>query len=233
MAKFLTTNGINYLVEEIIKSAKERVVLVSPFLQLNVRIKELLSDGYRPDVDIQVIYGKKELELPERQWLNTVPHIRTRYCHNLHAKCYLNETLCLITSLNLHLFSQQNNNEMGVMIKRATDHQLYADVSAEVNRLLRISEPTHEDRENLVLEPLSMERTRELTATYSKLTAKNLALRLGVKTRVLVNKLIGQGLVQIRDGQSQLTELGKRAGGETMFSEKKGEFIVWPADLRV
>ena len=152
MAKFLTTNGINYLVEEIIKTAKERVVLVSPYLKLNSRIKELLSDGYRPDVDIRIIYGKQDLDPSERQWLSTVPHIRTSFCQNLHAKCYLNESLCVIGSLNLHQFSQQNNNDMGVMIKRATDHQLYADVLGEVERLLRISEPTHRDRENLVLE---------------------------------------------------------------------------------
>jgi len=31
MAKFLTMNGINYLLEEIIKTAHERLVLVSPY----------------------------------------------------------------------------------------------------------------------------------------------------------------------------------------------------------
>src|SRR4051812_37798383 len=116
MAKFLTTTGVNYVIEEIIKGARERVVLVSPYLQLNNRIKELLSGGYRPDVTTQIVYGKRELAAPERQWLNGVPYIETRFCQNLHAKCYLNESLCLITSMNLHLFSQQNNNEMGVMI---------------------------------------------------------------------------------------------------------------------
>ena len=129
MAKFLTTNGLNYVIEEIIKTAKERVVLISPYLRLNDRIKELLSIGYRPDVDVQIIYGKKELEPRERQWLSTVPHIRTRFCQNLHAKCYLNESRCVITSLNLHLYSQQNNNEMGVMVKRGSDQQMFFDVA--------------------------------------------------------------------------------------------------------
>src|SRR6516165_1024826 len=101
MAKFLTTSAINYLIEEVIKTAKERLVLVSPYLRLNDRIKELLSSGYKPDVDIEIIYGKRELEAPERQWLNSVPHIRTRFCQNLHAKCYLNESLCVLTSMNL------------------------------------------------------------------------------------------------------------------------------------
>ena len=234
MAKFLTTNGINYVIEEIIKTAKERVVLISPYLRLNDRIKELLSIGYRPDVDVQIIYGKKELEAAERQWLRTVPHIRTRFCQNLHAKCYLNESLCVIGSLNLNLYSQQNNNEMGVMIKRGIDHQLYSDVSTEVDRLLRISEPTHLDRENLVLQSEPTRKVRDAAPRdYTKLTAAKLAARLGVKTRALVDRLIGHGYVQMHGRQTRLTEAGKRAGGEARFSRKNGEFIVWPADLPV
>lgn len=233
MAKFLTTNGINYLVEEIIKGARERIVLVSPYLKLNSRIKELLGDGYRPDVDIRIVYGKKELEAPERQWLRNVPHIRTSFCQNLHAKCYLNESMCVITSLNLHLYSQQNNNEMGVMVKRSADHQMFSDITAEVDRLLRISESTHVDRENLVLDFDQSQRVEEPSPAYGKLTTAKLAARLGVKTRVLVDKLIGLGFVQIQNGQSKLTDSGKRIGGEKKFSPKNGQFIVWPSDLRV
>jgi len=232
MAKFLRTTGINYVLEEIITTAKERVVLVSPYLQLNARIRELLSDGYRPDVDMRIIYGKKELDAPERQWLNGVPHIRTSFCQNLHAKCYLNENLCVITSLNLHLFSQQNNNEMGVMIKRSTDHQLFSDVSAEVERLLRISEATHQDRENLILERTNAAKIPENLPEYTELTTARLAAKLGVKTRVLVETLIGQGFVYVKDGQKRLTDAGKAAGGQEKFSPKNGQFLLWPANLR-
>ena len=233
MAKFLTTNGINYAIEEIIKTAKEKVVLVSPYLQLNARIRELLSDGYRPDLEMRIIYGKKELEAPERQWLNGVPHIRTSFCENLHAKCYLNEDRCVITSLNLYLYSQQNNNEMGISVRRATDHQLFADVSAEVARLLRISEPTHQDRENLVLEVPITAKIKEDSPEYKELTTARLAAKLGVKTRVLVDKLLGQGFVYLQNGQRRLTDAGKSAGGEERFSPKNGKFIVWPANLQI
>jgi phosphatidylserine/phosphatidylglycerophosphate/cardiolipin synthase-like enzyme len=231
MAKFLTTNGINYLVEEIIKGAKERVVLVSPYLQLNARIRELLSDGYRPDVDIRIIYGKKELDARERQWLNAVPHIRTSFCQNLHAKCYLNENLCVITSLNLHLFSQQNNNEMGIMIKRATDHQLFADVCAEVERLLRLSQPTHSDRENLVLQSAGGVTTAEEPAAYAKLPTGKLAAKLGVQAARLYDKLIGIGYLEVHEGKKRLTAKGKEAGGEFRFN--KGPYFLWPTDLQV
>jgi phosphatidylserine/phosphatidylglycerophosphate/cardiolipin synthase-like enzyme len=233
MAKFLTTNGINYLVEEIIKGARERIVLVSPYLKLNSRIKELLGDGYRPDIDMRIVYGKKELDAPERQWLRSVPHIRTSFCQNLHAKCYLNESICVITSLNLHLYSQQNNNEMGVMVKRSTDHQMFSDITAEVDRLLRISESTHQDRENLVLERPSAARTREDSPEYTELTTSRLAAKLGLQTRVLVDKLIGNGFLYLKDGRKHLTDAGKSAGGHQEFSSKKGQFILWPANLRI
>lgn len=44
MAKFLNTSATNYFLEELIKQAKERVILISPFLKLNDRVKELLED---------------------------------------------------------------------------------------------------------------------------------------------------------------------------------------------
>ncbi len=232
MAKFLTTNGINYVLEEIIKTAKERIVLVSPYLKLNPRIKELLSDGYRPDLDIQILYGKKELDGPERQWLNSVPHIRASFCQNLHAKCYLNENLCVITSLNLHTFSQQNNNEMGVMVKRENDQQMFFDVTAEVDRLLRISERVHTDRENLVLQSPAVPNVQEQPANYGKLTTAKLATKLGIQSAKLYDRLIGRGYLELRDGDKRyLTHAGITAGGE--FRMGKGPFFLWPPDLQV
>ena len=89
-----------------------------------------------------------------------------------------------------------------MMIKRATDHQLYADVSAEVDRLLQISEPTHADRENLVLESESVE--------YEKLTTAKLAKRRGMDSRTMQNKLLALGYLELRDGgKSYLTAAGK------------------------
>ena len=45
-------------------------------------------------------------------------YVQSVFCKNLHAKCYLNESTCIISSLNLYEFSQVNNNEMGVLIEK-------------------------------------------------------------------------------------------------------------------
>ncbi len=101
MAKFLNTSATNYYLEELIKSASDRLLLISPFLKLNDRIKELLEDKNRLKIDVRIVYGKSELQPNEISWLNELSFIRTSFCKNLHAKCYINENSCIITSLNL------------------------------------------------------------------------------------------------------------------------------------
>ena len=67
-------------------------------------------------------------------------YIRTSFCKNLHAKCYMNENMCIVTSLNLYEFSQVNNNEMGILIQRSEDGQLHKDAYDEAQRIIRISD---------------------------------------------------------------------------------------------
>ena len=69
---------------------------------------------------------------------------------------------------------------------------------------------------------------------YDKLiTASRLATRLGMKTRTLVDRLIGHGYVQMDGREVRLTDAGRRVGGEARVSPTNGDFIVWPADLQV
>ena len=140
MAEFLTTTGISFKLEQIIKNANERIVLISPYLKLNDKIKELLEDKDRFKLDIRVVYGKNELLPEENNWLKSKNSIRTSFCKNLHAKCYLSEKEALLTSMNLYDYSQVHNNEMGIYIVKNSEQELYASMYEEANRLLRISE---------------------------------------------------------------------------------------------
>ena len=139
MAKFLNTSATNYFLEEMIKSASDRLILISPFLKLNDRMKELLADKNRLKIDVRIVYGKSELQPQEIEWLRGLTYIRTSFCKNLHAKCYMNEEMCIVTSLNLYEFSQVNNNEMGILVNRSEDSQLYKDAYEEAQRIIRIS----------------------------------------------------------------------------------------------
>jgi hypothetical protein len=150
MAKFLDTTGVSYHLEQIIKTSNERLIIISPYLKMNDRIKELLDDKDRLKLDVRVIYGKNELLPDEINWLKTKNSIRTSYCKNLHAKCYVNEREALLTSMNLYDFSQANNNEMGIYIVKSEEPELYNSINTEVGRLIRISEEVKVSIEKII-----------------------------------------------------------------------------------
>lgn len=140
MATFLTTSGITFHLEGLVKAAKEKLILISPFLKVNERLRQMLDDKDREKIDIRVVYGKNELQPEENNWLKSKASVRSSFCKNLHAKCFLNEAEALITSMNLYEFSQVNNEEMGILVSRADDPELYAKVYEEATRLIRISD---------------------------------------------------------------------------------------------
>lgn len=144
MAEFLNTTGINYKLEQIIQNSQEHLWIISPFLKINHRIKELLEDRDRFKIDIRVIYGKNELRPEEKQWLASMASIRTSFRSNLHAKCYLNEREALLTSMNLYEFSQVNNDEMGIVVSKDEDPVLFDKIIEESRRIMRVSEEIRE-----------------------------------------------------------------------------------------
>lgn len=79
MAKFLNTSATNFYLEELIKGANERLILISPFLKLNDRIRELLEDKNRLKIDVRIVYGKSELQPEEINWLKELSFVRTSF----------------------------------------------------------------------------------------------------------------------------------------------------------
>jgi phosphatidylserine/phosphatidylglycerophosphate/cardiolipin synthase-like enzyme len=140
MAEFLTTTGVSHRIEQIINGARKRLVLVSPYLKINERFKQLLEEKDRWKIDIRVIYGKQDLAPSEIEWISKLKSVRTSYCKNLHAKCYYNDESGIVTSMNLYEFSEVNNQEIGIAISIDTDRELFKAMEDEVERLLRSSE---------------------------------------------------------------------------------------------
>ncbi|OEC50538.1 MULTISPECIES: phospholipase D family protein [Pseudomonas] len=231
MAKFLNTSATNYFLEELIKNAKDRLILISPFLKLNDRIKELLIDKDRLKIDVRIVYGKSELQPEEIRWLNELTYIRTSFCKNLHAKCYLNEEICIISSLNLYEFSQVNNNEMGVLIERSEDTDLYRDAYEEAQRIIRISEEVRISLERIASEAEKEEDAGDEKTT--KLTTSKLGQRYKLKTAELIQKLVELGYLETKDGKEYLTASGKEIGGEFRVSPKHGPYFLWPEDMKL
>lgn len=137
MADFLTTSGISYHIENIIVEAKNKLVLVSPFLQLSKTLYERLKDASNKGVAIKIIYGKDQLKPNEQDSLADLKNIELFFFENLHAKCYFNEVKMVITSMNMYEFSEKTNREMGVFIDRQKDKELFEKAVNETLSILQ------------------------------------------------------------------------------------------------
>ena len=228
MAQFLTTSATNYYLEELIKNASDRLILISPFLKLNDRIKELLEDKNRLKIDIRIVYGKSELQPEEINWLNELSFVRTSFCKNLHAKCYMNESTCIITSLNLYEFSQVNNNEMGVLVSRADDTQMYKDAYEEAQRIVRISDEVRISLQKVAKKP-NKESADE--PAVKKLPTSKMAKKLKLNTQTLLQQLATNGYLLATADSHTLTDKGKDCGAELVISKRFGRYFMWPEDF--
>lgn len=235
MAKFLNTSATNFFLEELIKNAKERLILISPFLRLNDRIKELLEDKDRLKIDIRIVYGKSDLHPEEIKWIQKLDYVRLSFCKNLHAKCYMNESECIISSLNLYEFSQVNNNEMGILILKDDDAQVFKDAYEESQRIIRISEEVRISVDEVKAEPVSADHTENEQEgnNFTKLTTSKLAAKHKIKTADLLDKFVEKGFLKINEnGKHLLTDTGKTIGGEYRPSQYGGYFL-WDENTEI
>ena len=237
MAKFLNTSATNYFLEEKIKSASDRLILISPFLKLNDRMKELLADKNRLKIDVRIVYGKSELQPQEIEWLRGLTYIRTSFCKNLHAKCYMNEEMCIVTSLNLYEFSQVNNNEMGILVNRSEDSQLYKDAYEEAQRIIRISDEVRISLERVASDPETVvpeaDKGIEVDAGGDKLTTSKMGQKLGLKTAELLGKATAQGYLALNGDKHLLTAKGEKTGIEFVAKSRFGPYFLWPQDFHL
>lgn len=141
MAEFLTTSGTSHHIENIIIEAKFNLFLVSPYLQLSKTFYERLKDASGRKVQITIVYGKDELKPNERNSLAELGNVELYYFENLHAKCYFNEAKMVITSMNMYEFSEKNSREMGVLIEKEKDSELYLKALAEAKSIIKSAEP--------------------------------------------------------------------------------------------
>lgn len=136
MAEFLRTSGISYKIEDIIINANEKLYIESPYLKLSENLFERLKEKEADSTEIIFIYGKSELNEFEKVKLNSLSCLTLYFYKNLHAKCYFNENEMLITSMNLHEYSEKNNREMGIFITKDDDSKMFDDAVREVMSII-------------------------------------------------------------------------------------------------
>jgi len=238
MAEFLDTQGVSYYLKKLINNAEDKLYLISPYLQLNNQLKLSLEDRHKFSIDIIIIYGKvSDINPDDSSWLQSMPGIKLLFHKDLHAKCYFNEKEAIITSMNLYMFSQQNNVEMGIYIAKEKDEELYKQIATEVDRIKRGSEHrtiSVQKVENKKIEPIKEQATPKPTENikpilhdgkYFSVTA--LSKEIGISSKELTHKIEKLKWIEKRNDEWVLTNLGKSKGAQ-MKKGQYGDYIAYP-----
>jgi hypothetical protein len=140
MAKFLTGKDLENEVYNIIWSAKETLLIVSPYIQLDEYFKKIFDNHLNnPKLHLIIVFRKHESRMNKNFSKNDIEYFKKFlnvsiiYVPNLHAKYYGNENKGIITSINLYDYSFKNNIEFGVFsevtlldnFKTTTDQQAW------------------------------------------------------------------------------------------------------------
>lgn len=190
MAKYLRTSGISAGLEELIREAKERLYIISPYLKLSDNIKELLNDKEREKVEVRIIFGKQELNPTEMSYLQNLKYIRLYFSKNLHAKCYLNEKKMIISSMNLYEFSQQHNREMGILIERGidSDKQVYDDAWKDIESILNNADDLPYIKAPTEVEKSKNDQVKSSVSSKSNKVQYGFCIRTGVEIPFNIEK---------------------------------------------
>ncbi|NQZ85679.1 MAG: HRDC domain-containing protein [Nanoarchaeales archaeon] len=172
MAKYLDTQNISASISNLVKKARDDLIIMSPYLKVNSQLKDLIQGKAKNsnNITIKIIYGKTDLKQEELNWIKDCEDIRLFYKENLHAKCYISDDTAIITSMNLYEFSQVNNNEMGILLTRENDREAYSDLWEDVRfiidnskRIKDFEETKEVKKESIQIEEKKEELKQELS----------------------------------------------------------------------
>lgn len=124
--QFLFGTDLIAALTNLIKNAKHRLLLISPYIDLDKRIQDaLLEHKSKHEFELLVLFGKNEgnlyksIKRDSLNFLKQFPNIDIRYNGRLHAKFYQNDFHYIMTSLNLYDYSLANNIESGIIVNHA------------------------------------------------------------------------------------------------------------------
>lgn len=140
MARFLTTKGSLYEIENVIQRARRRLTVITPFVQVSDDFARRLRDADENDVEIRLVCRVGSLAEKQKEALGEYRNLSVYDDPKLHAKCFVNDDGLVLTSLNFYEASEQNN-EMGVYLDAKTDRAAYEEAVREAESIVRAAGP--------------------------------------------------------------------------------------------
>jgi hypothetical protein len=139
MIEFLTTGGVGLQLENLIRGAQNRLVLISPYIRISTILFESLREADRRSVKTILLHKGNKLEREDSLKLTLLTNLTLGIIPNLHARCYLNENMAIVSSMSLYEFPEQNNLEMGFLINASSDPEVYIKIKGEVDTMLNLA----------------------------------------------------------------------------------------------
>jgi len=246
MAKFITTKQITSELEDLIKKADERLYIISPYLKLSKDFRDLLTYRNTNRKDTKIIFGKQELNPEQMTFFQGLRFVYLFFSENLHAKCYINDTKMIITSMNFYDFSMMNNKEMGIIIDKTVneDVHVFNDAWSEIDFIEKtskpfdfVSKPITNVTQNPTINEIKIEHKTEIitpqkTNSYNGkyFSATALSKEIGVSSKELTAKFEKLKLIEKKNEEWVLTNLGKSKGAQIKKGQY-GEYIAWPETI--
>lgn len=245
MAKFITTKQITSELEDLIKKADEHLYIVSPYLKLSKDFRDLLTYRNTNRKDTKIIFGKQELNPEQMTFFQGLRFVYLFFSEDLHAKCYINDTKMIITSMNFYDFSMMNNKEMGILIDKtvAEDISVYNDAWAEIDFIEKtskifdfVSKPTStpatsilkETKPDTKIEIVNPPKAISFDGKYLSATA--LSKEIGISNKDLSYKIEKLKWIEKINEEWVLTNLGKSKGAQIKKGQY-GDYIAYPETI--
>ena len=132
MVEFLNTSKAYATIEMIIDKATTKVVLISPYIRIPSQLFDRLKHKDKQGIAITVVCRGKDLDAEEKDRFRQLKNLELRFDEDLHAKCFFNENLMVITSLNLYDYSRRHNREMGILLNLYEEPDIFKEALSEV-----------------------------------------------------------------------------------------------------
>lgn len=211
MVEFLDATGVTSELKKLITNSKEMLFLITPYIKLSDRLKMILTSAdSTPNIRITFICRKDASNnLEDLNFLQQkLKHAAIFECKNLHAKCYINENIAIISSMNLYQFSQEQSLEMGIKVDKnsETDLPVYNHIMQEVmlieGQSNKLQYRTISDDDNSISSPkpdvqLNKKTDSQKRAPSSKSYTVGYCIRCGTEMELNPNKPLCSKCYQI------------------------------------
>ncbi len=124
--KFFFDTQIMNSVIELVESSQEQLILVSPYNDFSVHLRNAVEQAYNRSVRV-IAVCRSEQEQKEKQHLDRLTDLGAEVylVERLHGKLYLNESQAIITSMNLVKGSAMDSSEIAVRLQDTEEIRKY------------------------------------------------------------------------------------------------------------